>query len=63
MTDKKPKVSTLAYTELSIQIATLDMKLNKILELLNVPEVEIKPVRITMGYGLSEDEFYEETYK
>lgn len=31
-----------AYTELAIQIATLDMKLNKILELLNKPEIKIK---------------------
>lgn len=36
------------YTELAIQIATLDMKLNKILELLNVPEVE-------RDYALPED--------
>ena len=43
MTDKKPKVNTLAYTELSIQIATLDMKLTKILELLNSPEVVAQP--------------------
>lgn len=38
MTDKKLKVNNLAYTELSIKIATLDMKLNKILDLLNNPE-------------------------
>ncbi len=31
-----------AYTELAIQIAILDMKLNKILELLNKPEITIK---------------------
>lgn len=41
MTDKKLKVSNLAFTELSIKIATLDMKLNKVLELLNKPEVTI----------------------
>lgn len=29
------------YTELSIQIATLDMKLDKILELLNTPQFEV----------------------
>lgn len=33
MTDKKPKVNTLAYTELSIQIATLSAKVDKLLEL------------------------------
>lgn len=41
MTDKKLKVSNLAFTELSIQIATLDTKLTKILELLNKPEQEV----------------------
>lgn len=45
MSDKKLKVSNTAYTELAIQIATLDMKLNKILELLNKPEVTIKPLK------------------
>ena len=34
------------FTELSIKIATLDMKLNKVLELLNKPEVAIQPLRI-----------------
>lgn len=34
------KVGERAYTELSIQIATLDMKLDAILKLLNKPEVE-----------------------
>lgn len=33
MTNKKPKVNTLAYTELSIQIATLSAKVDKLLEL------------------------------
>lgn len=33
MTDKKPKVNSLAYTELSIQIATLSAKVDKLLEL------------------------------
>lgn len=35
-----------AYTELAIQIATLSMKVDKILELLNKPEVTIEPLRI-----------------
>lgn len=34
------------FTELSIKIATLDMKINKVLELLNKPEVTIEPFRI-----------------
>lgn len=46
MTDKKLKVSAAAYTELAIQIATLSMKVDKILELLNKPEVTIEPLRI-----------------
>lgn len=35
-----------AYTELAIQIATLDMKLDAILKLLNKPEIEIQPIKI-----------------
>lgn len=35
MTDKKLKVNNAAYTELAIQIATLDMKVSKVLELLS----------------------------
>lgn len=34
------------YTELSIQIATLDMKLDAILKLLNKPEITFEPLRI-----------------
>lgn len=34
------------YTELSIKIATLDMKLDVILKLLNKPEITIEPLRI-----------------
>jgi len=33
MTDKKLKVNSAAYTELSIQIATLEAKVDKLLEL------------------------------
>jgi hypothetical protein len=40
MTDKKLKVGSLAYSELSIQITTLSSKLDKILELLNKPQEE-----------------------
>ena len=43
----KTKMSNLeAYQELSIQITCLDMKLNKILELLNKPEIEYEIVNI-----------------
>lgn len=41
MTDKKLKVNSAAYTELSIQIATLEAKVDKILQLLMKPEVTI----------------------
>ena len=39
-----------AYTEIAIQIATLDMKVSKVLELLNKPKVEygIAPVMINL---------------
>jgi hypothetical protein len=44
------------FTELSIKIATLDMKLNKVLELLNKPEVTIDNIKIIgaqPGHGAS----------
>lgn len=34
------------YTELSIQIATLEAKVDKILQLLMKPEVTVEPLRI-----------------
>jgi hypothetical protein len=34
------------FTELSIKIATLEMKIDKILELLNKPEITLEPLRI-----------------
>lgn len=36
------------FTELSIKIATLDMKLDAILKLLNKPDVELKPFEINV---------------
>lgn len=59
MTDKKLKVSNAAYTELAIQIATLSMKVDKILELLNEPQEEYvitQDIRVTgalPGHGAS----------
>ncbi len=45
------------FTELAIQIATLDMKINKVLELLNVPETtidqDIRFVEGLPGHGAS----------
>lgn len=42
MPDKKPKVNSLAYTELSIQIATLSAKVDKLLELAMKPKFTAK---------------------
>ena len=41
MTDKKLKVSSAAYTELSIQITVLQASVDKLLQLAMKPEVEI----------------------
>lgn len=46
MTDKTKMSNLESYTELSIQIATLDMKLDAILKLLNKPEITLEPLRI-----------------
>lgn len=46
MTDKTKMSNLESYTELSIQIATLDMKLTKILELLNAPEPSDYPYEV-----------------
>lgn len=46
MTDKTKMSNLESYTELSIQIATVDMKLDAILKLLNKPEVTAKPLEI-----------------
>jgi hypothetical protein len=57
----KSKMSNLeSYTELSIQIATLDLKLSKILELLNKPQRYFSNPDFV---GISDDEYYGETYK
>jgi len=46
MTNKTKMSNLESYTELSIQIATLDMKLDAILKLLNKPEITLEPLRI-----------------
>lgn len=57
----KTKMSNLeAFQELSIQIACLDMKLNKILELLNTPEVEYQ---IVNNISISDLEKFDEEFK
>lgn len=64
MTDKKLKVSNLAFTELSIKIATLDMKLNKVLELLNKPNDTVNIIGdVTVTGNLSDNENFEDSYK
>lgn len=56
------KVGQQAYTELSIQIATLNMKLDKILDLLNVPEPEDYSTYPLNTEFMSDEEF-SENYK
>lgn len=57
------------FTELSIKIATLEMKLDKILELLNTPEItyEIKTPAMTAAsvqeFLNSDNEKFSETFK
>lgn len=46
MTDKKLKVNSAAYTELSIQIAVLRASVDKVLQLLMKPEITIEPFRV-----------------
>lgn len=56
MTNKLKMSNLEAYTELSLQITTLDMKLSKVLELLNKPEVTIDNIKIIgaqPGHGAS----------
>jgi hypothetical protein len=48
------------FTELSIKIATLEMKLDKILELLNNPEVEYQ---IVNNISISDLEKFDEEFK
>ena len=50
MTDKTKMSNLESYTELSIQIATLDMKLDKILELLNTPEIEYRTAPLEIDF-------------
>lgn len=57
----KTKMSNLeSFQELIIQIACLDMKLNKILELLNTPEVEYQ---IVNNISISDLEKFDEEFK
>lgn len=57
MTDKKLKVNSAAYTELSIQIAVLEAKLDKVLQLLVSPEVVTQPTVVNVD-GSVDSGFY-----
>ena len=69
MTDKTRMSNLESYQELTIQISTLNLKLDKILSLLNKPEQEItiKPFEMLYeecnGFPLSDNENFEESYK
>lgn len=49
MTDKTKMSNLESYTELSIQIATLDMKLDAILKLLNKPEIKFEAPEVIVN--------------
>lgn len=53
------------FTELSIKIATLEMKLDKVLELLNKPDVEVTNVINISDHmqAIPTDEEFLEQYK
>lgn len=51
------------FTELSIKIATLDMKINKILELLNTPEPEDYSTHPLNTEFMSENEKFDGEFK
>lgn len=57
MSDKKLKVNNAAYTELSIQIAVLEAKIDKVLQLLMSPEVVTQPTVVNVD-GSIDYNFY-----
>lgn len=66
MSTDKTKMSNLeSYQELTIQIATLNQKLDKVLELLNKPEIEVTNVISISDHmqTIPTDEQFSETYK
>lgn len=63
MSDKKPKVNTLAYTELSIQIATLSAKVDKLLELAMKNNTVNIVGDVTISGNLSDDEQFTDNFK
>lgn len=66
MSTDKTKMSNLeSYQELTIQIATLNQKLDKVLELLNQPEYEITNVINISDHmqTIPTDEDFSEDYK
>jgi len=64
MTDKTKMSNLETFQELSIKITCLDMKLNKILELLNKPNEIVNIIGdVTVTGNLSNDEYFGEVYK
>lgn len=65
MSTDKTKMSNLeSYQELTIQISTLNLKLDKILSLLNKPNDIVNIIGdVTVTGNLSVDEQFTETYK
>lgn len=63
MTDKTKMSNLESYTELSIQIATLDLKLDKILELLNTAVPEDYSTHPLNTEFMSDDEIFLEENK
>jgi hypothetical protein len=63
MTDKKLKVNSAAYTELSIQIAVLQASVDKLLELVMKDNAVNIIGDINISGNIPTDEYYGETYK
>lgn len=63
MTDKKLKVNNAAYTELSIQIAVLEAKVDKLLELAMKDSTINIIGDVTVSGNIALDEQFSENFK
>lgn len=63
MTDKKLKVNNAAYTELSIQIAVLEAKIDKLLQLAMKDNTVNIIGDVVVSGTIPTDEDFSETYK
>jgi hypothetical protein len=63
MTDKTKMSNLESYQELTIQISTLNLKLDKILSLLNKPNEVVNIIGVTVTGNLSIDEEFLENFK